>query len=211
MVGRLRGRGRGRGGNNDFNELRTLIEGMSLQLQTLERRERAEARMEGRRNPLDSPEGLSEEDEHDEDANRVVHGPQQGKLEDRLIKALDLNSGGVRVEVSDMTGRMHADDFLDWEASIENYFEWKQTAEALKVLFVKLKLKGMALQWWKKLEEQRTRQGKAKIQTWEHMKQKLRKQFLPPDYLVTLYEKFHNFRQRDLSVEEYKTEFYNCL
>ncbi|XP_026460171.1 uncharacterized protein LOC113360982 [Papaver somniferum] len=170
-------------------------------------------RPEGRPNPLDSPEGLSEEDERDEDENpfhdRVVHGPHHDRLEDRLVKALDLNSGGVKVEVSDMSGRMHAEDFLDWETSIENYFEWKPIAEDRKVLFVKLKLKGMALQWWKKLEEQRTRQGKEKIRSWDHMKQKLRKQFLPPDYLVTLYEKFYNFRQRALSVEEYTTEFYN--
>jgi hypothetical protein len=49
------------------------------------------------------------------------------------------------------------------------------------VLFVKLKLKGTALQQWKRVEEQHAQQGKAKISTWEHMKAKLRKQFLPPN------------------------------
>ena len=57
------------------------------------------------------------------------------------------------------------------------------------MLFVKLKLKGTALQWWKRVEEQRARQGKPKISTWEHMKAKLRKQFLPADYTMELYEK----------------------
>ncbi|XP_017970464.1 PREDICTED: uncharacterized protein LOC18609565 [Theobroma cacao] len=82
-------------------------------------------------------------------------------------------------------------------------------AENRKVLFVKLKLKDTALQWWKRVEEQRARQGKLKISTWEHMKSKLRKQFLPVDYTMELYEKFHCLKQNNMTVEEYTSEFNN--
>ncbi|XP_020084894.1 uncharacterized protein LOC109707772 [Ananas comosus] len=81
--------------------------------------------------------------------------------------------------------------------------------EERKVLFVKLKLKGAALQWWKRIKEQRSRQGKQKISTWEHMKTKLHKQFLPADYAMELYEKFHSLKQRSMSVDEYTSEFNN--
>lgn len=82
-------------------------------------------------------------------------------------------------------------------------------AEDRKVLFVKLKLKSTALQWWKRVEKQRARQGKQKINTWDRMKSKLRKQFLPADYTMELYERFHNLKQRHISIEEYTSEFDN--
>ena len=76
-------------------------------------------------------------------------------------------------------------------------------AEDRKVLFVKLKLKSTALQWWKRVEEQCAWQGKQKINTWDRMKSKLLKQFLPADCTMELYEQFHNLKHRDMFVEEY--------
>ncbi|KAF8397000.1 hypothetical protein HHK36_018638 [Tetracentron sinense] len=66
---------------------------------------------------------------------------ERGGLEERLVRALDLNNRGIKIEVADFFGKMCAEDYLDWEASLENYCEWKPMAEARKVLFVKLKLK----------------------------------------------------------------------
>ncbi|KAL5776736.1 hypothetical protein ACOSP7_009662 [Xanthoceras sorbifolium] len=166
---------------------------------------------------LDIPEGdLEDEIDSDESlnpfhdaghANNVV----KGGLEDRLVRALDLNGGGVKIKVADFSGKMHVEDYLDWEATLENYFEWKPMSAERNVLFVKLKVKRPALQWWKRVEEQRARQGKPKINTWEHMKAKLRKQFLPADYAMELYERFHSLKQRGMTVEEYTSEFNNLL
>ncbi|KAJ0010947.1 hypothetical protein Pint_32911 [Pistacia integerrima] len=130
-------------------------------------------------------------------------------LEERLLHALDLNGGGVKIEAADFHGKLHREDYLVFEASLENYFEWKPMAENRKVLFVKLKLKGTALQWWKRVEEQRAQQGKLKISTWQHMKTKLWKQFLPADYTMELYEGLHCLKQNNMSVEEYFAEFNN--
>ena len=74
---------------------------------------------------------------------------------------------------------------------------------------MKLKLKNATLQWWKRVEEQRARQGKQKISSWEHMRSKLRKQFLPPDYAMELYKKFHLLRQNGRTVEHYTSDFNN--
>lgn len=46
------------------------------------------------------------------------------------------------------------EDCLYLEASLETYFEYKLVVEDRKVLFVKLNLKGAALKWWKRVEEQ---------------------------------------------------------
>ncbi|KAF7119803.1 hypothetical protein RHSIM_Rhsim13G0121300 [Rhododendron simsii] len=149
-----------------------------------------------------------EEENPFHDAEHTGH-LNRGGLEARLVHALKLNGGGIKIEVADFFGKMHAEDYLDWEASMENYFEWKPMTEEKKVLFVKLKLKGAALQWWKRVEEQCARQGKHKISTWEIMKAKLRQQFLPVDYAMELYKKFHSLKQRGMTVEEYISEFNN--
>ena len=41
------------------------------------------------------------------------------------------------------------------------------------------------------------------------MKAKMRKQFLPADYAMELYERFHSLKQNSRTVEEYTSEFNN--
>lgn len=134
---------------------------------------------------------LEDESDNEEDENPFHDAGQRGGLEEQLVHALDLYSGGINIEVANFQGKMHAGDYLDCKAIQGNYFERKPKAENRKVLFVKLKLKNTAIQWWKRVEEKCATHGKPKICTWEHMKVKIRKQFLPADYAIELYEKFH--------------------
>ncbi|KAF8412741.1 hypothetical protein HHK36_000710 [Tetracentron sinense] len=167
-----RGRGRGVRMNQtqkgEMMEMQQMIEQLTREVQNLQHREHAEAGMEvpeGNREPSNLPEGDSEEDSQEVFKENPFHGPanrEQPKregLKERLVRALGLNGGGVRIKVPDFNGRMHAEDFLDWEATLENYFEWKPMAE-------------------------------------DH-------------YTITLYEKFHGLRQRDLSMQDYTAEFNN--
>ncbi|KAJ0021768.1 hypothetical protein Pint_31982 [Pistacia integerrima] len=113
---------------------------------------------EGDHKQLKSQEDLETEEEI-EDVNPFHEdGPTnraaRSGLEERLSHALDLNGGGVKIEVADFHGKLHTEDYLDFEASLENYFEWKPMVENRKVLIVKRKLKDTALQWWKRVEEQ---------------------------------------------------------
>ncbi|CAL2240977.1 unnamed protein product [Prunus armeniaca] len=149
---------------------------------------------------LHIPEGGGEDEYEDEtnvDNHEAVNHSDghRGGLEERLVRALDLNGGGIKIEGVDFYGKMHVEDYLDWEASLENYFEWKPMAEDRKVLFVKLKLKSIALLWWKKVEEQCAQRGKQKINTWDRMKSKSRKQFLLADYTMELHKWFHNLKR----------------
>lgn len=45
---------------------------------------------------------------------------------------------------------------LGWGSKSGELFEWKHMAEVGNLLFVKLKLKSITLQWWKRVEEQQS-------------------------------------------------------
>lgn len=119
-----------------------MIEDLSRAVQTLQRRERAEACMEipeGSRDPFDIPEGSLEDEDMEGEEENPFHDAKhaghlnRGGLEARLVDALELNGGGIKIEVAGFFREMHAEDYLDWEASLENYFEWKTMAEERKV------------------------------------------------------------------------------
>ena len=156
MVGRVRGRGRGnQAQHTEMAEMWRMMEDLSRAVQALQQQERANAYMEileRNREPFYILEGGGEDEYEDKtNVNNPFHEAGNhgdghlGGLEEQLVRALDLNGGGIKIEVVDFYGKMHVEDYLDWEASLENYFEWKPTAEDHKVLFVKLKLKSIAL------------------------------------------------------------------
>ena len=124
MVGRGRGRG-GRGNQGqqeELAELRHMIEDLSRVVFTLQRQEPMGARMEipeGNHDPTDIPEGGLEDDSENGEEENPFHNAEpanqwaQRGLEEQLIRALDLNGGGIRIEVADFFGKLHAEDYLD--------------------------------------------------------------------------------------------------
>ena len=76
---------------------------------------------------------------------------------------------------------------------------------------VALKLHKYASISWANLVAKRARKGKAKICTWEQMRDKLKDKFLPSHYLQDNYLKLHNLKQGSKSVEEYIREFEQLL
>ena len=61
------------------------------------------------------------------------------------------------------------------------------------------------------MKRQRERDGKKNIQTWGKMKKELKRKYLPFNYYQDIYLKIQNFKQRDLSVEEYSAKFVNLI
>lgn len=113
----------------------------------------------------------------------------------------------IKVDIPEFEGRMHGDDFIDWLNTVERIFDYKNVADDRKVKLVAIKLKKHASIWWEHLKKQRAREGKQRIVTWQKMKKELKKKFLPDHYMQDAFLKFHNFKQGDLSVEEYSAEF----
>ncbi|CAL2272463.1 unnamed protein product [Prunus armeniaca] len=126
MVGRARGCGRGnQAQHTEMVEMRRMMEDLSRTVQALQRQECADAYMEipeRNRGPLHISEGGGEDEYEDEtDVDNLFHEAgnhgdgHRGGLEERLVRALDLNGGGIKIEVVDFYGKMHVEDYLDWE------------------------------------------------------------------------------------------------
>ncbi|KAH9763891.1 hypothetical protein KPL70_001325 [Citrus sinensis] len=116
-----------------------------------------------------------------------------------------------KVEVPEFEGRMQPEEFVDWLNTVERIFEYKDVPKDRKVKVIAIKLKKYASLWWENLKRQRERDGRRKIVNWEKMKKELKRKFLPDNYRQDIYLKFHNFKQKELSMEDYTAEFDNLM
>ena len=72
-------------------------------------------------------------------------------------------------------------------------------------------MKGHCKIWWQEIQLERNRRGKEKITRWDHMVDKLKKQFIPVDYELDLFKKMQGLKQVGKSVKLYTKEFYQLL
>lgn len=72
---------------------------------------------------------------------------------------------------------------------------------------IAINLRKCASIWWEHLKRQRQWEGRDLIVTWEKMKRELKKKYLFDHFQQDAFLRFHNFKQNELSVEEYKAEF----
>ena len=94
---------------------------------------------------------------------------------------------------------------------MEHVFEYYDPHEREKVKLVAIKMCKNASIWRKNMKRQHERDGKKNIETWEKMKKELKRKYLSFNYFQDIYLKIQNFKQQDLSVEEYSTKFVNLL
>ena len=113
----------------------------------------------------------------------------------------------MKVDIPDFEGKMQPDDFIDWLTTVERIFDFKDVPENRKVKVVAIKLRKHASIWWEHLKRQREREGREHITTWAKMKRELKRKYLPDHYKQDAFMKFHNFKRRELFVEEYTVEF----
>ncbi|XP_031404630.1 uncharacterized protein LOC116213728 [Punica granatum] len=106
---------------------------------------------------------------------------------------------------------MHPEYFIDWLATVERVFDFKNIFEEKKVKLVAIKLKKHASIWWENLKRRREREGKRRIVTWKKMKPELKKKFLPVSYKQDIFSRLYNFKQEELTVEEYTAEFEHLM
>ena len=86
------------------------------------------------------------------------------------------------------SGNLNIDDFIDWIAEIDKFFDYVEVPEEKRVKLVACRLKGGASAWWERLKNRRLREGKQPVRTWYPMKQLLKKDFLPLDYEQILFQ-----------------------
>ena len=72
----------------------------------------------------------------------------------------------------------------------------------------KAKLRGIALTWWKSLQNERMARGLDKISNWERMKIMIRSQFLPSNLAIQMKMRRNNLKQRDMDIMSYTEQFH---
>ncbi|XP_076944536.1 uncharacterized protein LOC143615250 [Bidens hawaiensis] len=95
----------------------------------------------------------------------------------------------IRTEIPDFEGSMQPDDFIDWLQTVEHIFDLRDVPNNLKV------------------QKQRYREGKHKVDSWDKMKRLLRSKFLPVNHRQDSFLDYHNFKQLMLSVVEFIPAF----
>ena len=91
---------------------------------------------------------------------------------------------------------------------MNKHFDYVEVKEEMKVRFDFTKLRGHASLWWDGVQEERILKHKAKINSWSRMTTKLKGKFLPKYYMLSLFRKMQNLRQKSMTVREYTEEFY---
>ena len=77
----------------------------------------------------------------------------------------------LRLDVSDFGGTTHnPEDYLEWEAGLERYFEFKDTPEEQQYKLAKIKLTKLAATWLDGIQKQRRRENRDRINTWAKLK-----------------------------------------
>ncbi|KAJ9567692.1 hypothetical protein OSB04_003658, partial [Centaurea solstitialis] len=109
----------------------------------------------------------------------------------------------VKADAPEFHGGSNPDDFIEWLNDIENLFDVRGYSDEKSYKVAVLKLKKYASLWWENKKAKRERSGKSK----RKLKKLLKERFLPDSYKQDLYIKITNFKQCNLSIDDYTREF----
>ncbi|XP_074298949.1 uncharacterized protein LOC141629936 [Silene latifolia] len=110
-------------------------------------------------------------------------------------------------QLPEFGGSTDPEDYLEWERKIERMFDFKDLDDEKRCKYAILKLSRTTSLWYENLKTERARAGKAKISSWESLKRKLHKRFVPQNYKIDLYRRSAELSQGTMSMAEYIDEF----
>lgn len=71
----------------------------------------------------------------------------------------------MRMDLLSFDGHLHIEDFLDWQAGVEQFFDYMEVQEEKKVKLVAYKLTGGTSAWWEQTRLNRTRKEKTPVRS----------------------------------------------
>ena len=65
----------------------------------------------------------------------------------------------LKVDIPFFSDNLNIEDFIDWIADIDKFFDYMEVSEEKRVRLVACRLKGNASAWWERLQNMRIREG----------------------------------------------------
>jgi len=143
-------------------------------------------------------DGREREDRREREYDRRREHHRRGRENDRIE--------GVKIKVPSFHGRNDVEAYLEWEMKIEQIFSCHNYNEEKKLKVAALEFKDYALIWWDQVQKDRRRYGEDPVDTWDEMKNMMRKRFAPSYYHRELHIKLQRLTQGGKSVDEYFKE-----
>ena len=135
------------------------------------------------------------------------HRPARGGS--RHARDYDRDGGDFRlkVDIPYFSGNLNIEDFIDWLADIDKFFDYIRVPKENRVTLVACRLKGGVSAWWERLQTKRIREGKQPVKTWYKMRQLLKRDFLPLDYEQILFQQYQICHQGVRSIHKCVAKF----
>ena len=102
----------------------------------------------------------SDDSEEEEDFLFGNHQPARGG--GRNARDYEKYGGDfvLKVDIPFFSGNLNIDDFIDWVADIDRFFDYMEVPEEKRVRLVACRLKGGALACWERVQNRRVREEK---------------------------------------------------
>ncbi|KAA0059666.1 Transposon Ty3-I Gag-Pol polyprotein [Cucumis melo var. makuwa] len=113
---------------------------------------------------------------------------------------------GVKLKIPPFTGTTDSETYLQWKRKIEHVFDCNTFSENKKMKLAIAEFTNYASEWYHYLKSERRRKEEDPIETWEELKEAMRKRFVPKHYERDLKTKLQSLRQGTKSVAEYYRE-----
>ena len=114
----------------------------------------------------------------------------------------------IQIDIKDFDGQSsNPEEYLEWEASMERYFEYRGTTPEGQYKVAKMKLTKLAAMWLEGIQRQRVREHRERIDTWDKLKKHLNRKYVPINFKHQMYIKWSTLSQKGRSVIEYIREW----
>ncbi|KAL1221277.1 hypothetical protein V5N11_032724 [Cardamine amara subsp. amara] len=132
---------------------------------------------------------------------------QRRPRRDREARRRDENSlSGLKLKIPPFHRKYDPDAYLEWEKKIELVFDCQTYLDYKKVQVAAIEFYDYAINWWDQLVTSRRRNREPQVDTWEEMKNLMRKRFVPSHFHRELHQKLTRLSQGSKSVEDYFQE-----
>ena len=118
-----------------------------------------------RRQPI-----YSDDSEEEEDFLFGNHQPARGGSRYARDHERDGGDFRLKVDIPYFNGNLNIEDFIDWIADVDKFFEYMEVPEEKRVRLVVCRLKRGASIWRERLQNRRIREGKQPVKTQFRMK-----------------------------------------